>query len=215
MRTRGDLPDTAFVETLPLSLPVTDTSVAARSDLLAWSRRLAALTPPGDLVSALFNLGEAIALRGPDDALASFERPSPLSTTEALRSYLEALHQRALRRAREDAAWRSERDLARLAASWIALAAERLLDEANALASQARPEVEAFYLRAILFGHQLFGELPLARALCDRAIRLLIARALPEIIARSEITDPAAREPLALVEAMLRGHGLAAYAFDL
>jgi lysine-N-methylase len=48
-------------------------------------------------------------------------------------------------------------------------------------------------------------------------VRVLVARALgPVLSAVPEAErDPAAAHPLALVEAMLRGHGLDAYAEDL
>jgi lysine-N-methylase len=68
---------------------------------------------------------------------------------------------------------------------------------------------ELFFLRVLLHGHQLAGELPLARALRDRAVRLILARALPDALPEG---DPARAHPLALVEAMMRGHGLAVYA---
>ena len=72
-------------------------------------------------------------------------------------------------------------------------------------------------MRAALHGHRLFGELPLSFALRDRATRVLCARALGSVardLPENE-RDPAAEHPLALVEAMLRGHGLDAYAHDI
>jgi lysine-N-methylase len=93
---------------------------------------------------------------------------------------------------------------------------------------------EAFYVRAVIHGHHLVEDAladdegeeaapsasshpPLAVALRDRAARLLIARAMPEAVRRLDAeepdleADPAAAYPLALVEAMLRGHGLESY----
>ncbi len=135
--------------------------------------------------------------------------------------WIEALHRRARRREREDAAWRSERDLVRQAIGWVAAAAAALLD-ADTLAALlaapiAQPRAEDLYLRALLHGHHLVGALPLSLALHDRAVRLLVARALPAVFAalRAEELDPACAHPVALVEAMLRGHGLDAYAHDL
>ena len=131
--------------------------------------------------------------------------------------WIEALARRAGRRVREDAEWRSERDLARLASSWIAQAAEGLLSSTPLSCPAPTPDVaasEAFYLRAALHGYKLFGDLPLTVALRDRAVRLLVARALPAVFARNGADDSACAHPLALVEAMLRGHGLDAYAHD-
>jgi lysine-N-methylase len=130
---------------------------------------------------------------------------------------LESLAARATRRSAEDAQWRSHDDLARQATSWIAEAARALL-EPGAISrfwggTPAHPAAEAFFLRASIHGHHLWGDLPLAVALRDRAARLLVARALPHVI-RAEVRDPAIEHPLALVEAILRGHGLASYAHD-
>jgi len=54
--------------------------------------------------------------------------------------------------------------------------------------------------------------LPLASALRDRAVRIVLARALPGSIPARE---PWRAHPLALVEAVMRGHGLGAYASDV
>ena len=55
---------------------------------------------------------------------------------------------------------------------------------------------------------------PLATALRDRGVRLLVARAMPLAVGTDEV-DPAYVHPLALVEAMLRGHGLDGYVEDV
>ena len=64
-------------------------------------------------------------------------------------------------------------------------------------------------------GLRLLGDLPLTHALRDQAVRLLVARALPRAFAALDRHDRAFAHPLALFEAMLRGHGLSAYAHDL
>jgi len=90
--------------------------------------------------------------------------------------------------------------------------------EALLAAPAPAPRAEAFYLRALIHGHALaIGGLPISLALHDRAVRVLVARALPLVLATlppAEL-DPACAHPLALVEAMLRGHGLDAYAHDV
>jgi lysine-N-methylase len=180
---------------------------------------------------------------------------SPRGPTVAdLNPWITALRLRAARRAQEDAAWRSELDLARRAVRWIERSAALLLDpdvaEAalrgdlaasplgvgvdvggsarSSLASLARDErrtSEALYVRALLHGHSLVepsGEgPPIVLALRDRAVRLILARVMPEAIARvaseepGSVPDSAERHPLALVEAMLRGHGLKSYRRDI
>ena len=117
--------------------------------------------------------------------------------------------------------WRSERDLVLRAARWIATAAGALADRETAAALLAQPPAaprsEQFYLAALLHGHRLAGGRPLAIELHDRAVRIVVARALGHVLAglRAEERDPAAAHPLALVEAMLRGHGLDGYVEDV
>jgi lysine-N-methylase len=93
-----------------------------------------------------------------------------------------------------------------------------LADDTWAFVAQPRkPDAEALYARAVLHGHQLAGEWPVSIALRDRAVRLLVARALDRLLEQtpSEPHDSATLHPLALVEAMLRGHGLDAYVYDI
>ncbi|MGK3964164.1 YkgJ family cysteine cluster protein [Sorangium sp. So ce1667] len=219
LRARRDLDERIAVARLPDRAEVAPGATAARAELVAWSRRLAAAAPPPDVAAGLFSLAAAVEAEGlTGDAIARFERPDPLEPA-ALAPWLAALHARAARRAREDAAWRSERDLARKATQWIAAAtfalAEPDLLAALLLSPAHAPDRERFYLRAALHGHRLLGALPLSLALRDRAARLVVARALPLICAEAGADDPACAEPIALVEAALRGHGLDAYAADV
>jgi lysine-N-methylase len=220
-RVRGDLPPMLTVQSVPRTVQVSLAAKAPREALVAWSRRVAALPPAPDTAAAMLSLGAALAVDGlaadPAPAVAS---PAPIEPS-AVRPWIEALHRRAARRAHDDAAWRSERDLARRATRWIAGAAEALLDsgalEALLAAPIPAPQAEDLYLRALVHGHGLVGDLPLSRALADRAVRLLVARAMPRVFAAEPLEDlpSLCAHPLALVEAMLRGHGLAAYAHDV
>ena len=77
-------------------------------------------------------------------------------------------------------------------------------------------DAEAFYARATLHGHHLaVEEAPLATALRDRAVRLLLGRALGAVLARAAPDDPAHDYPLTLVEALMRAHGLNVYAREV
>lgn len=218
-RVRGDLDEGVFVATLPPEARITRETRATRAELRAFMGLLKALPAPADLAAALWSLGGTVDARGlSPGALTGFTHPQAIDPG-AMLPWIEALYRRAHRRAREDAAWRSERDLARRATSWIAEATGALL-EAEALAAflaSPAPDVggEALYVRAALHGYALVGELPLADALRDRATRLVVSRALRAVFAVMRPDDEACSEPLALVEAMLRGHGLAAYARDL
>ena len=91
-------------------------------------------------------------------------------------------------------------------AGWVDAAAQALDDGAAGAPALARDE--AFYLRAVLFGHHLAGAQPLASALRDRALRCLLARHL-----RVPPGEPksAQRHPLAAVEALMRGQGMDGY----
>src|SRR5260221_7535522 len=97
----------------------------------------------------------------------------------------------------------------------LAMAASaEILSDAEILAAViagagARPDDEAFYLRAVFFGHQLVGA-PLADGLESRAAAIWIARALPLATGVLFPGDnaPAFERPLAIVEALLRAHGL-------
>ncbi|WP_437916409.1 hypothetical protein WME73_17450 [Sorangium sp. So ce302] len=216
--TRGDLDERIDVARLPDRAQVAPGATASRAEVVAWSRRLAAATPPPDVAAGLFSLAAALEVEGlAEGAIARFERPDPLDPA-AIAPWLAALHGRAARRAREDAAWRSERDLARRATRWIADATLALgepdLLGALLLSPVPAPDRERFTLRAALHGHRLLGALPLSLALRDRAVRLVVARALPAVVAGEGADDPACAEPIALVEAALRGHGLDAYAAE-
>jgi lysine-N-methylase len=133
-----------------------------------------------------------------------------------LAPWIEALAVRARARVASAGAWRSARDRSRQASSWIAAAAEDLCDPAACAAALEAPlrfrRDEVFFARAMIHGHLLAGELPLAAALRDRAVRLILGRALPGALPPDE---PARAHPLALVEAMMRGHGLGAYAAEV
>ncbi len=213
-RFRGDLDPSVFIASLPTRLAVTRSVSANRSEIRGWSRRIEALSPPLDVARTLWSLAAAIDEHGLSASpTLAFEAPPAIAPSET-HPWIEALAHRAARRVREDAVWRSDRDLARLCSSWIAEAAEALLSS-KAIPPPAAPASEAFYLRAALHGYKLFTDLPLTIALRDRAVRLLVARALPDVFARTGATDPACAHPLALVEAMLRGHGLDAYAHEL
>ena len=211
-RVRADLHETLVVDRLPDHVELTPTTSAPRAAYLAWSRSVARRLPVEDMAASLLALAGAIESDGIDEGAATraLEGGAPPGD---LRPWIAALHRDASKREREDATWRSERDLARRATRWIAEATARLLEDAVLAAPITAARSEAFYLRALLHGHRLAGALPLAGALRDRAVRILVARALTQVFAALPETerDPACAHPLALVEAVLRGHGLDTY----
>jgi lysine-N-methylase len=214
-RVRGDLDAGIGIATLPEVIAIAEGVSAPRAELVAWSRRAMASGPFPDPAAALFGLADAIERRGLGEGTAG---PWPALDAVVVRPWIEALARAAARAVRRDEAYRSERDLALRAARWLAITAALLLDpgvlEALLEAPVPAPDAEHFYVRANLHGHRLLDDPPLARALRDRAVRLVVARAMPLVLAELPVDelDPAAAEPLALVEALLRGHGLDEYA---
>jgi lysine-N-methylase len=247
-RVRADLDSAVFIAEVPHQVRTAGASAASRAELVAWSRAVMAAqaapsAAPRDSLAELWSLAaevEASGLdaRGARRCIAEARAPR----AHDVLPWIDALRLRAAKKLREDLAWRSARDLAGRAARWIEAAASLLLEpgacdaalhQTSSAADDDRLASEAFYVRAILHGHQLVAvapppdadgspswsaDPPLAVALRDRAVRLLIARAMPEAVVRLEAhdppvpSDPAAARPLALVEAMLRGHGLEGYA---
>jgi lysine-N-methylase len=205
--TLADLPAAAAVPELPPSLLLSGERSAAPSELRAWSQRLLDAMPPAvDGVAACWALSRALA-GGLDDPEPMLAAPPP--SPGALAAHLSALGKRTRGRALSAEAWRSGRDRARRLAGWLDEAARALTDHgfvASMLAAPARHE--SFYLRAVIHGHQLVGERSLARALADRAVRLLLARAAAATVPESCRDDASARHPLTAVEMMMRAQGL-------
>ncbi|APR75792.1 Hypothetical protein A7982_01138 [Minicystis rosea] len=217
-RTRADLGPRARIAELPALLAISTGTTAPRAAFVAWSRAVATCLPDiddgaADAASILWSLAAAIDARGLDEAAAREALASPQAPVDAaLAPLVTALVARTRARVESADAWRGAQDRSRRASHWIASAAASLLDPAARAVSLAEHRFrrdELFFLRAQIHGHQLAGDLPVAVALRDRAVRILLARALPAALPEG---DPASSHPLALVEAMMRGHGLSAYA---
>jgi lysine-N-methylase len=194
---------------LPEQIAVSDEESVGRRVLVAWSRAIRDIGG-ADVPGAVWALADA-APGGLDAerAAAAMRAPRPLLAPD-LSPWIAALAERA-RAVLDLASWRSKADPVRVTLGWIAEASTRLSDAAalaRALDDRSFAAQEAFWLRASIHGYHMVDELPLDRALRERAVRLVVARALPAIAA----DEHAARYPLAVVEAMMRGHGLKAYA---
>ena len=232
---RGDLPEGAQIATLPERIEIAPGETAARADVVrlsraalrAWQQRAAGDGPRAgvDAIAALWSLGARVAggdlsEAGAIAALAGPVAPSP----EELAPWIAALVQRTAAKRESADRWRSPRDRVRVASALLADVAASLRDEATLAAALAGPgapsaratgpsrrDVEAFYVTANLHGHALVGEIPLAHALRDRAIRLLLSRAVPARTTSIQGVDPGVAHPLPLVEAMMRAQGLKEY----
>jgi len=206
------------VARLPDMILITQKRYGSRDELIAWSKLVAQAPPPSDTLGTFLALADEVQTWGLDLGAAARALLSPRTADpESMRPALFALVERSRRRLHIDDAWRSENDLALRSVRWISNAAALLLAEPTVLArilhtspSAADAQAEAFYLRAGAHGHQfVLSDAPLAQALRDRAVRIVLARTMSLIVGPDERqTEPALRHPLALVEATLRGHGL-------
>jgi lysine-N-methylase len=215
--TAGDLDPRLWVETLPPHIEITAGTLVARAEHVAWSRELEDVRPR-NAVAGLVALAGVLASGSLDreaarGALLAIEPPAGEAEAR-LAALVRALGAEAATRARD--AWRSDRDLARQALVAIeaaaALAGEALDDLCRV--APAREAEEALYVRVGFFGHHFLtrsARVPFAVTLLDRAARIVVSRALAVVARMSELSDPAFTAPLALVEATLRGHGIAAY----
>lgn len=235
---RADLPELVFVDVLPPDIRMangSDSSVP-RTLFVAWSQALfEMLAEPSfqgaDPIALCWSLAAMLEGQGLQNAeithqkLIEAQSPNPAE----LRPWIGALHRIASARASENRSFRAPADLARRAVFWIEHATHMLLDEQDCARCLRSPKPgtpaaahEMFYLRTSIFGYRLadidtLPQTPVSCALRDRALRILIARCLS--IAMRELDtgeaalseEPAARFPLALVEAVMRGQALDAY----
>jgi lysine-N-methylase len=215
LRVRRDLDSAIYVEPLPPVVHVGRADDASPGDVARWSLALREVRV-ADGCASLLALARALDANGLDveasrRALASPEPPDE----HRLRIFLEAVLPRARRFA--DVGWRSERDLARTTAAAIAAATELALASlSDFVAPSPRFAAdEAFYVRALVFGHQLcHPRRTMAVVATDRAARVVLARSLAVVAALTEQRDAAFSRPLALVEATMRAYGLSAYVPD-
>ncbi len=212
-RTREDLPASADIVRLPETVRLTADRTASAAELHAWSAAVVASPAPADAVAWLLDAADRIERSGLTSADEAAAAPPAEGRAQDLLADVRAFHAGLERRAREAATWRSERDFARQAVTWLERATATLL--ANGLAGAPAVPLdasrEAFYVRAAIFGHALAldEDVPLTRALRDRAIRLLLARAMgPLLAAAPSPIDRALREPIAVVDGTMRAQGL-------
>lgn len=188
-RVSGDLPGAA-IGVLPQTIRVDGARTVDRSELARWSRSLE--VPDAD--AAAFAWGLAAAIEG--DGLSASAEPA-LDETEA-RRWIDAATAHAGAVSAKLAPWQGDRSLAMRVIAAIG--------GANVAIATRSDERERFYLRASIFGHAgVANGPPIATLLRDRAIRILLARAI------ADEADPMFRDPLPLVEAVMRNYRLRAY----
>ncbi|MEZ4294389.1 MAG: YkgJ family cysteine cluster protein [Polyangiaceae bacterium] len=227
--TRADLPEGAQIVAIPEVVEIATGLTAPREEVVRWSRAAMRLPVGGDAVAILWALAAAVekgdlSEAGVNAAL-SVERPP---SAEALAPWVEAVAARTAEKRDSADRWRSARDRVRVGSQRLAEAAAHLrepgaLDRLLAANSSEAAKhgvdagLERFYVTASLHGHALIGDVPLAHALRDRAVRILLARALGERAAgaggaETERVSRDREEALPLVEAMMRAQGVKEYA---
>jgi len=217
--TVDDLDSRYRVEVLPDRVSMTAERDAPLEEFVDWSDAVLdvlASRNDFDAAAVAWSLAAAVDAHGLDRdvSLSAMEAHLDLPGS-APAECVASLGARAARRAKGESAFRSARDLTRKGMLGIAASAEILADREILAAvlggAGARPGDERFYLRAVLFGHQLVGS-PISDGLRGRAVAMWIARVFP--LATGALfpgdSDGAFERPLALVEAILRGHGMRA-----
>lgn len=212
---REGLPGAVRVDTLPDSIELAPGRWAPRAQVRAWHRAGRAAPPPGDVARALWSLATRVDTDGMQAAVAD---EAPAVFVDSVAPWIEALHGQATRVAKRHAKWRSAKDLIRVASSGLATVTAVLCDRdalAEALRTPPPAELAVQEQRYWSMGwssYRWVGGAALATALRDEAVRVWVARCLPMVLARK---NPDLRAPLALVEALLRAHGVGAYTDDI
>lgn len=206
------------ISRLPDMILITKKRYATRPELVAWSNVISQAPAPLDVPGTFLALAADVQEWGLDLQAAARALISPRQLRpDALLPSLLALAERTQKRLRVDGSWRSDQDLALKSLRTIFHVADLLSTDLEKLQHYSSPTndprtqaSEAFYLRAGAHGHQfVLGDAPLAQALHDRAVRLVLARAFGDLVDPDvRDHDPVFEHPLALVEATLRGHGL-------
>jgi lysine-N-methylase len=229
---RGDLPTGAQVIVLPAQIEIREGVTAPRADVVRWSRaalRAWGEATSGDAATGGASFADAVATLW---ALAAKVEAGDLSdegaraaieegrgarpTVEALRPWTSALAERTASKLASADRWRSAHDRVRGLSALLTEGATALADDATlarALEGEgAARALEAFYVTAGLHGHGWIGEVPLAAALRDRAVRVLLGRAVSGIEAARGDGPAGDEAALTRVEAMMRAQGIKEYA---
>jgi Fe-S-cluster containining protein len=184
-RVAADLPLGLQVRRLPEEISWVGDERVPRQRYLDFRRDALAAAASMNPVALALSLARAVRDGGPI---------SPLPTEEMAATLREPLvaFARAMTAAAEAAdSWRSPRDRTRLMRREVAIAASTLVRRGpdSALATDPFATAESFTLRAALFGHALADGAPVATALTDLAVRLLVAREL-ELSGRRSLGHP-------------------------
>lgn len=179
-RRGSELAPEVFVPSLPESVAMGGRRVGPRELVDYFDAQSVALEGAGDPAAFVWSLASE---------LDGDRRPPSFERARASVERLSATH----------VSWRAPRDLVRLGTEWVRDALTRI----GELPPAREREDERLYLRAAFFGTLGAGS-SVERELRQRALALWIARAFSD----EARATPEGAHPLAIVEALIRGHGL-------
>jgi lysine-N-methylase len=208
-RVAADLEDRAAIACLPPVLRVTRDGAAPLAEIRAHNEALLARSP-ADVPAALFALAAAVEAVGPRRETARVLDATRLEV-ERVRHWLRALARHLAGFVEVAARYRDGDDVALRVAGWARAAADALAAADDPVPPAVRPDLERAAFELDLHGYRHVTELPLVLGLRERAVRLLIARALPAFMDVATRTDRRLREPISLVDAVFRAHDLHLY----
>ena len=221
----SDIPPAVHVPTLPAGLPLDAETTVSRKSYVAWSREiLVALRSrtPANPACSLWNLADVISEAGLDERASALVISKPTAPyIDRLAPWVHALRSHVDRRSSEQALCRGERDLVRVVTKWLGAGCDRFLHDPRRWLEHDEPSVrrnEAFYCETVFHGHQLIDDRSLVTSLRDRAVRLLLARVLPQVMVLEEVEpgqEGALAQPIALIEPLMRTHGLSDYTAEV
>ncbi len=179
----SELPPELFVPALPPQIAMGERGVTPEELVAFFDERAEGLEREPDLAAFAWALAAGVdgASRDPHEAL------------DSARASVERLFSTHV-------AWRAPRDVVRLGVGFVRDALARI---DRRLPAPVEPEDERLYLRASFFA-TLGADSSVEAELRARAVAIWIARAFPD----EARATPEAAHPLAIVEALARGHGL-------
>jgi lysine-N-methylase len=215
--TGADLAPALYVRSVPEVITLRSGRSVSRAQYVAWDlhtlwfvrqRRLA------DVARCFAALADAVERHGlaisATEAALGDPRPFDLDRLVdeiwQLRSWWERQPERC-------SIWRNKDDLVRVTIRLVHRACDLLIDELSAGAvptPEGSTASETLYLEVMLHGHLLLDEQSLVLSLRQRALRLLIARMVPRLLETEELKISGScslRQPLSLIEPMIRIHG--------
>ncbi|NUO50774.1 MAG: YkgJ family cysteine cluster protein [Polyangiaceae bacterium] len=199
----GDLPSGVRVARIPEAVLVAGAQTRSREEIARWSLGVARALTPERVPEKLAALAAALEALQPGEPLPAWPASSPDRTaSDALYAAIGTFATRMAAAAAAAAEWRSDSDRTRLLRQAVAEASRKIASNRaqfeRALADEPRLRDEAFFVRAVLFSHQLSLTEPVAQGLLAMAARVLTSRALGD-------TARELGHPLAAVQAAARG----------